>query len=192
MKQENLTVMSEGQWSLAVDSFMRRYWSYLKYVLRHKWFVGVECFKEGLYWQGLVHDMSKFSHYEFIPYAKHFYNKDGSKKDVRNETGFHDPNNTGDEIFDFAWLLHQKRNKHHWQFWILPKDDGDIRILEMPTNYVIEMVCDWVGTGKAQGFVSPADDRYFETRKWYDKNKDKMQLHEKTREQVENIIRFIY
>lgn len=166
---------------------MRRYISYLKYVVRHKHFVMTECFKVGLIWRGIMHDLSKFLPSEFIPYAKHFYNKDGSKRD---ETGFYDPNNTGNNSFDIAWLLHQKRNKHHWQFWILPKDDGDIRVLEMPKKYILEMVCDWVGAGKAQGFISPKHDKYKETRKWYGMNKDKMQLHSDTRKMVEDRIHF--
>lgn len=167
---------------------MKRYWSYLKYVIRHKWFVGIECFNKGLYWRGIIHDMSKFLPSEFVPYAKNFYNKDGSKKEVRDNIGYYKPTSTGDESFDFAWLLHQKRNKHHWQFWVLPKDEGGVVTLRMPINYLIEMVCDWVGAGKAQGFVSPIEDKYYETRKWYDKNKNKMQLHEKTREQVQDMI----
>jgi len=169
---------------------MKRFWSYFKYVARHKWFVMQECFKQGLFWRGLVHDMSKFLPSEWKPYSHFFYNRDGSKRQVRGTTGYYKPTDTGDEAFDFAWLLHQKRNKHHWQWWILPEDEGKVKILPMPVQYWLEMICDWVGAGKAQGFVSPKDDPYLETRKWYGVNKNKMQLHPSTRTAVEKYIRY--
>ena len=157
---------------------MKQYLNYLWYILKHKYYVSVECFKEGLYWRGLVHDLSKFLPDEFIPYANFFYNK------PRDNTGYYKPTETGDEAFDFAWLLHQKRNKHHWQWWISPEDGRGIKVLCMESLYITEMICDWVGAGKAQGFFSPKNDRYFETRKWYLANKDKMNLHYATRAQI--------
>jgi hypothetical protein len=48
---------------------------YLAYLLRHRWFVMLACFREGLYWQGLIHDWSKFLPGEFLPYARYFYSK---------------------------------------------------------------------------------------------------------------------
>ena len=167
---------------------MKQYIQYLKYVLRHKWYVMEACFNEGLYWQGIVHDLSKFRPSEFIPYARHFHNPDGSKKQVRGKTGYYKPTDTGDSDFDFAWFLHQKRNRHHWQYWMIPTDDGNMVALPMQYRYVIEMVCDWAGAGKAQGFVSPKENKLLETRAWYAKNKDKMVLHHTTRKLVEAII----
>ena len=101
----------------------------------------LECFKKKQYWLGITHDLSKFLPSEFIPYAKFFYGK--RKKDIRDETGYYKPTDTGDLAFDFAWLLHQKRNKHHWQWWILPTDEEGIKVFEMPMKYRIEMLCDW-------------------------------------------------
>ena len=161
------------------------YWKYLKYLLRHKWFVMIECFKVGLVWRGLKHDLSKFRPCEFIPYAKFFY---GDHSPKRDSTGYYKPTDTGDKAFDFAWLLHQKINDHHWQWWVLPEDDGGTKLLEMSENAMLEMVCDWVGAGKAQGFQSLSDDIYKETRIWYNKNKSKIQLNPNTRSAIERII----
>lgn len=158
------------------------YLKYLKYVVRHKYYVSVECFKHGLYWRGLKHDLSKFLPSEFIPYAKFFY---GSKTPRRDKTGYYKPTDTGDADFDFAWLKHQKRNDHHWQWWILPEDNGGVKILPMPYEALTEMICDWVGAGQAQGNKSPANDIYKETRAWYNVNKVKMQLHRDTRVEIE-------
>lgn len=34
-------------------------------IIFHKYYVGIECFKMGLFWQGIIHDLSKFSKVEF-------------------------------------------------------------------------------------------------------------------------------
>jgi len=165
-----------------------KYWKYLKYVLRHKWYVALECFKYGLIWRGLMHDNSKFCLEEFIPYANYFYgSKDGIKKG-RDKTGYYKPTDTGDKSFDYASLLHQKRNKHHWQWWVLPDDNGGVKILEMPKKYRIEMLCDWIGAGKAQGKFSPIDDPLLETSVWWKTNNHKMQLGQYTRFYFEKIL----
>ncbi len=140
---------------------------YLSYVVRHKWYVMVGCFKCGLIWRGLVHDLSKFRPSEFFPYARHFYGPDSHHKDGSHAAKGGD---TGDEAFDFAWLLHQKRNRHHWQWWILPEDEGGVKVLPMREPHLTEMICDWKGAGRAQGH---GDDVV----PWYRKNRPKMQLH---------------
>lgn len=167
---------------------MKKYWMYFKYVARHKWYVATECFKKGLIWRGIVHDMSKLRPSEFIPYARYFYgSKDGIKKGC-NSTGYYKPTNTGNDAFDFAWLLHQKRNRHHWQWWVLPEDEGGVVVLNMPIKYRTEMLCDWIGAGKAQGHFSPKNDPLQETRNWWDANNHKMQLHPETRAYFEGIL----
>lgn len=179
---------------------MLQYWSYLKYVICHKWYVLKECIWWSfninsvvffrMLWRGLKHDMSKFLPSEFFPYANHFYNKDGSKRQIRDKTGYYKPTNTGNEEFDFAWLLHQKRNRHHWQWWILPKDCGDTEILEMSYLDMVEMICDWAGAGKAQGFKQPKGWkwRYLETYKWWRKNREKMALHPNVYEWINDFL----
>lgn len=152
---------------------MSKYFKYVKYLVRHIWYVRKACWAKGLYWQGLTHDLSKWRPSEFLPYANFFY-----KKPKRNKTGYYKPTDTGDEAFDFAWLLHQKRNKHHWQFWVLPEDDGGVKILEMPYKYRLEMLCDWWGASMALGYQG-------KSKTWYEANKNNMQLHPKTRKWVE-------
>lgn len=142
---------------------MMKHLKYASYLFRHKWYVLVECFRVGLYWRGLVHDLSKFLPSEWIPYANYFY-------------GEHSPE--VEEAFDIAWLKHQKRNDHHWQAWILREDDGGTKIFPMPPKVRAEMLCDWRGAGRAMG--KPGD-----TANWYQANKDKMQLHPETRTWIE-------
>jgi len=95
---------------------------YLRYVARHKWFVFRECCKLGIPLAGVIHDWSKFTPSEWFPYVRFFYGAKGEPIKRRDSTGYYKPTDTGDAAFDFAWLLHQKRNPHHWQWWVLPED----------------------------------------------------------------------
>ena len=148
---------------------MKRHLAYARYLARHKWFVFSACFRTGAgFWRGLVHDLSKFKPREWIPYSETFYAKDGSKRYLETEE------------FDVAWLHHQHANPHHWQYWLLHEDDGGVKVLEMPDEYVREMVADWIGAGAAQG--KP------DTLGWYNANKHKMKLHSKTKSKVEKLL----
>lgn len=149
---------------------MRRHLNYLNYVLRHKWFVLVASqVIGGSRWRALVHDVSKFRPSEWFPYAYTFYAPNGHKR--YQET----------EAFNTAWLLHQHRNPHHWQHWVLRQDEGPDVVIEMPRKYVLEMVADWMGAGRA----ITGEWRVFA---WYNKNKDKILLHPDTRTLVESVL----
>ena len=134
-----------------------KYWKYFKYVVRHKWYVMIECFKHGLIWRGIMHDMSKFRPSEFLPYANFFYGYQ-----VEKETGYQTQAN-----MDMAWLQHMHRNDHHWQHWVLQEDSGQVFGLDIPHKVVVEMVCDWIGAGKAQHSTLTCVE-------WYKQHKHKM------------------
>lgn len=158
---------------------MKKHWKYLKYIIRHKWFVMKVCFSYKLYVSGIFHDLSKFCSSEWGPYAEFFY---GKNRPVQKGNSITKDDSEAQRAFDRAWLTHQHRNPHHWQYWILRQDDGQTKVLRMPAAYVIEMVCDWVGAGRAiQGKKSNA-------RKWYSLQKDKIRLHPDTKIDVENLM----
>jgi hypothetical protein len=162
---------------------LSKFITYSSYVIRHKWYVFLECCKQGIHLQGIIHDMSKLLPSEFIPYMYHF---GGGIKQGRDKTGYYKPTDTGDLKFDYAWFLHQKRNAHHWQYWCFPKDADDnsaLKILEMPLKYRKEMVADWRGAGRAQGTPNVLN--------WYTKNRHKIILGPKTREWVEKELGYI-
>lgn len=165
---------------------MKHQRQYLKSLLIHKWYV----FRAGIelgvpIWQLIIHDWSKFLPDEFNPYADFFFkNNDGmtleETKNLRNEH----PELTDPTIrFAFlqAWLFHQRRNPHHWQFWYLIQDQDGNMALEMPYKYAVEMVADWCGAGR--GYTGK-----WSVKEWYSANKDKIQLHEDTRFIVEELI----
>jgi hypothetical protein len=139
---------------------------YAHYLLRHKWFVFVECSKRGLLFQGLLHDWSKFLPSQWIPYARHFY---GGQRTETSETAF-----------DLAWLSHQHHSPHHWQYWVLLADSGGQKVLPMPLRYRKEMLADWIGAGKAMG--KP------DTLAWYQANRHKVLLHPSTRAWIEAML----
>lgn len=147
----------------ATDAGRQR--KYLSYVMRHKWYVLREALKLGIApHQAILHDWSKFLPSEWSPYARAFYAPDGS--------GQYHP-----EEFTEAWNYHQKRNPHHWQYWMITWDRGETECLPMPDKYRREMLADWRGAGMALG--KP------DTKAWYLANKDKMHLHPETRAWIE-------
>lgn len=111
------------------------------------------------------HDYSKRGEKEYKAYDDYFYGTRSAKVV---------------EAFNYAWLHHIHKNKHHWQYWVLQHDDEPEEALEMPMEYVIEMVCDWWS-------FSFKNKNLYEIFEWYEKHK-RMKLHEKTRKAVEDIL----
>ena len=142
------------------------YWNYLKYVIRHKWFVFIACCKHRIIWRGIMHDMSKFRPSEFIPYAKYFYGQYDDGEVEKN--------------FNKAWLLHIHRNPHHWKYWVLQNDTitTQPKLILIPIQYLKEMGCDWLGAEKA---ITGRDS----IKEWYLKNKNQIQLNKTSREWIE-------
>lgn len=117
------------------------------------------------------HDVSKTEMDEYIAYDRYFYGgPSGRSYGAVKE-------------FNYAWLRHQNRNGHHWQFWNLIQDDPNegIIALDIPFNYLLEMVMDWWSFSWSKGDLT-------EIFNWYDKHKDYMKLSPDTRNTVEMIL----
>src|SRR5690606_14446168 len=106
---------------------------------------------------------------EWGPYAEYFY---GVELDLWSEQFERERN------FDAAWLKHQHRSPHHWQYWLLQRDDGTVDALPMPDRYRREMLADWRAAGRA---LSGRDD----TASWYERHAEAMILHPETRAWIE-------
>lgn len=164
---------------------LKCYFRYSKYLFTHRFYVMLACFKHGLIWRGLKHDLSKLNlHKEFIPYAKFFFSDDKPKRD---ETGYYKPHDTKNFEFERAWLHHVRKNSHHTQYWVNPKDKdvGGFTVLEMPEKDVYEMVLDWEGAGVAQKSTT-------NPRQWYEINKHRLILHENSRKLIEKKLKEWY
>lgn len=113
------------------------------------------------------HDMSKYEKLEWVPYRDYFYGDDQESKTINDN-------------FDLAWNLHQKRNPHHWQYWVLIKDSGRMVALDIPMIFIIEMLCDW-HSFSAQNKESTA-------KAFYEENKHKMILSDNTRSIIDTLL----
>lgn len=112
---------------------------HLQTINHHKYLVMKECFEVGLYKQGLLHDMSKYSPTEFLVGCKYYQ-------------GNRSPNNAEREAIGYsrAWLHHKGRNKHHYEYWIdysVTPGEGMVG-LKMPLRYVVEMFMDRIAASK--------------------------------------------
>lgn len=112
---------------------------HLKTINHHKWLVLKYCFRAGLYKQGLLHDLSKYSWVEFSVGARYYQ-------------GNRSPNNAEREAkgYSLAWLHHKGRNKHHLEYWIdYSLNEGTpMSGMKMPVKYVVEMFCDRIAASK--------------------------------------------
>lgn len=156
---------------------IRNYWKHIKTIVKHKWYVFIACAHCGLIWRGLVHDLSKFSFKEFGSSANYFQ---GNKSPIDAEKI--------DRGYSIAWQNHKGRNTHHWHYW-LDVTDGKLIALKMPIKDIIEMICDWIGAGKAyNGGKWTKDDPYL----YFMKNKDIMILHPDVLKFIEKILFMAY
>lgn len=115
------------------------------------------------------HDTSKSDIEEYVAYDEYFYGKDQSYQ-IKHE-------------FNKAWLRHIHNNPHHWQHWILVNDDpkeGET-LIDMPYNYVIEMICDWWSFSFKQNKL----DEIFN---WYNDHKKYIKISNNTLRNVEYIL----
>jgi hypothetical protein len=113
---------------------------HFKTITKHKILVAKGCFRLGLYYQGLMHDMSKYSLTEFIPGIMYYKGTASPNNGERMRNGV-----------SLAWLHHKGRNKHHFEYWIdysLDKEHPGMSGMKIPKKYMAEMFVDRVSAGK--------------------------------------------
>ena len=150
--------------------------AHLKTIMRHRSLVRKGCFKIGLYWQGLIHDLSKYSPSEFFVGAKYFQGNRSPNNAEREDIGY-----------SSAWLHHKGRNKHHYEYWI-DYQDGTIIPVPMPDKYVAEMMMDRVAASKIYKGKDYNDRCPLE---YYNIGKDRIMIHEETRKKLETMLNIL-
>ena len=152
------------------------FFGHLHTINHHKRLVMKYCFKCGLYRQGLLHDMSKYSPTEFWRGVKYYQGNRSPNDGERKAHGL-----------SLAWLHHKGRNKHHMEYWIdySTSPDRQMTGMKMPDRYIAEMVCDRIAACRTyNGDKYTAADPF----SYYSKSKDHYIMHEHTRELLEKLL----
>lgn len=131
-----------------------KHWKTIR--IHRKW-VRHYCHIAGITWRGITHDLSKYSPTEFFESARYWTGTHSPIEEVKREKGV-----------SRAWLHHRGRNTHHWAYWADNFSEGFV-IHPMPMDDFVEMVCDFLGAGRAYlgtGFS------YSNERSWWLKERD--------------------
>jgi hypothetical protein len=116
---------------------MKEFFKHLKIIRTHRKCVRKACFKTGLWWQGLTHDLSKYSITE-MKICKYYTGKKSPHQVAREQLGYSP-----------SWIHHYHTNKHHFQYWWDEDEEGKIIPMKMPYKYIIESFCDMLGASRA-------------------------------------------
>lgn len=152
-------------------------WKHFKTITHHKYLVAKGCFHVGLYRQGLLHDMSKYSPTEFLVGAKYYQGTRSPNNAEREEKGY-----------SSAWLHHKGRNKHHYEYWqdySLQGEQGVIVPVPMPDRYVAEMLMDRIAASKVYKGADYTDAAPLE---YYQKSREHPAIHPDTQAVLERML----
>lgn len=158
---------------------MGNVWKHFVTITRHKNLVMAGCFKVGLYKQGLLHDLSKYSPTEFRVGCKYYQGTMSPNNAERKDLGY-----------SSAWLHHKGRNKHHLEYWLDYDVRGDHRIagMRMPEKYVAEMVADRIAASKIYKKEKYTDASPLE---YYMQKRDYHILHPQTKALLEQLLNML-
>ena len=150
---------------------------HLKTITHHHNLVMSHCFRCGLYWQGLTHDLSKLSPVEFWSGAKYYQGNQSPNNIQRKTVGY-----------SAAWLHHKGRNKHHLEYWIdySMGEESPMEGMRMPEKYVAEMVCDRMAASKTYMGGAYTEAAPYE---YYERSREHYLLHPETRLQLEKCLK---
>ena len=150
-------------------------WQHFKTITWHRWLVRQGCFRAGLYWRGLVHDLSKYSPTEFLVGARYYQGSRSPNAAEREDKGYSE-----------AWMHHKGRNRHHYEYWTdMNRVTRHYESIPMPRKYLAEMVMDrraacMVYQGKA--YHPGSELEYFE------KSMERLLMHPQTKRELEYIL----
>ena len=139
---------------------LKGFFGHLGTITRHRHKVIAHCAKAGILWQGLRHDLSKYSPTEFIPGVKYYQ-------------GIRSPNEAERELngYSLAWMHHKGRNKHHFEYWY--DYNAKVKTPIIPFKYMKEMVCDRIAASKVYYKDNYNNNRALE---YFNSQKDKIKM----------------
>ena len=153
-------------------------WQHFKTITRHRLIVMAGCFRIGLFWQGMTHDLSKYTPTEFWNGAKYYQGVRSPNAAERENKGYSE-----------AWMHHKGRNRHHYEYWTdyNPKTKRPEPV-EMPLRYVIEMFCDRVAASKIYKADNYTDEEPYI---YFLRVKGKHRMHENTEAQLNELLEML-
>ena len=154
---------------------MNRAWRHFCTITHHKRLVLQGCFRVGLYWQGITHDLSKFSPAEFCVGIRYWTGKRSPNAGERQEKGF-----------STAWMHHKGRNRHHWEYWTdLSMETKRYESCPMPRKYLVEMVMD-----RRAACMTYQGDAYTDASSWeyYERSRERSNMHPELQRQLEFLL----
>ena len=160
---------------------LRKLVAHFSTIQHHRHLVRKFCFRMGLYYQGMMHDLSKFAPIEFW-------------NGVRYYQGTRSPNIKEREVHGYsaAWLHHKGRNKHHFEYWVdfsmKSKLPGCLMPIRMPDRYIAEMVADRVAASRTYRGSQYQQTDAFE---YYRLGQGRLPLHPYTQEKLEFFLQMI-
>lgn len=159
---------------------MGKAWKHFKTITHHKLLVAQGCFRVGLYKQGLLHDLSKYSPTEFRVGVRYFQGDRSPNAAEREENGY-----------SAAWLHHKGRNKHHYEYWFDYQigDQEELQPVPMPDKYIAEMLMDRIAASKIY-----LGDNYTDAASWEHYSivhGGKEQMHPRTKEILEKFLKML-
>ena len=155
---------------------MQGAWNHFRTITRHRHLVIRHCWKAGIFWQGLRHDLSKYSPTEFLPGARYYQGNRSPNEKEREVLGY-----------SVAWMHHKGRNKHHMEYWIdygMPSEPAMVG-MRMPDNYVVEMFIDRMSASKNYQKEKYTDRSALE---YYLQGKNRHIMHPEVRELLEKLL----
>ena len=159
-------------------NLLQRFFGHLHTVNRHRFLVMKMCFSCGMYRQGLMHDLSKYSPIEFIPSVRYYQ---GNRSPISKEK----------EVIGYSkcWLHHKGRNRHHWEYWV-DRENGKTSLicLPMPFEYVLESVLDKISASKTYNGDKYTDAEPYE---FFLRSKEYRTMNQKTAAEIEHLLLYL-
>ena len=180
LKNSDKTIIANKKRSVNNMTKWENGWKHFCTITRHKWIVMKNCFRIGLYRQGLLHDLSKYSPAEFKTGVLYYQGTRSPNAAEKEEKGYSE-----------AWLHHRGRNKHQFEYWTdvtTAADHWQIVGVKMPVNYFAEMVMDRIAASKiylGREYTDAAPYRYFS------RSKDYLVMHPETKAMLERVLRML-
>lgn len=154
---------------------LRSAFRHFKTITKHRHKVIAHCARAGILWQGLRHDLSKYSPTEFLPGARYYQGTRSPNEGEREAYGY-----------SLAWMHHKGRNRHHFEYWTdYDPKTRQVEPVKMPLRYVVEMFCDRVAASKIYQGKNYTDDSALQ---YFLRGKAHRRIHPETSELLERLL----